>query len=391
MTENIKKYIPGNQVNYLLGGEAYFDLLIELIGRAKHEIHFQLYIFAPDETGKLVSDALIKAAKRGVRVYLVLDAYGSLEMMKNETWCKTWQDAGLTVKWFGKMFTSENINFGRRMHHKIFIADGIETLVTGLNVANRYSGKDGQTPWLDFAVHVKGPIGLHLREYALFFIKRKEKQGIGPAPAWIDYKPVGDIPVKLIRNDWLRGVYDIFTSYRNAFLSAKKEIIIAGAYFMPGRRMRKSLQNAAKRGVGIKIILSHDSDNWIAKYAQRYLYGWILKNKINIYEWTDSVMHGKVAVIDAKWCTVGSYNLNYLSAYESIELNYAIKTEPGKCQLKEILLGIIESGCERVTYNSYKKHRTFIEFIKEWTAYRIARSIIRIFQLTGWRRVNKRN
>lgn len=391
MEQSLKKYLPGNKVHLLRGGKLFFDQMEALIDQAQHEIHFHTYIFATDQTGLQISHALLRAAQRKVKIYMVLDAYGSLELMRQKDWAAQWKEAGIEIKWFGKFFTGENINFGRRLHQKIFIVDGRDTIVCGLNIADRYNNIENHPAWLDFGLHVTGPIGIHLREHAMTFLPKKTRQGIQRNPKWLNYEPNGNVPVMIIRNDWLRGVYDIYNTYRNAFDSAQKEIIIAGAYFTPGRRMRNSLQRAVKSKVNVKVILSKQADNWIAENATKYLYSWLLRNKMEIFEWKPTIMHAKVAVIDRKWTTLGSYNLNYLSAYESIELNYALNNKNSSTLIHNELEKIINHECTPVTLADHKKYQTPFKMIQEWVAYRLFRFIVRMLLLIGRRKTIKKN
>lgn len=387
---NPRVSIPGNRVEFLRSGAETFAKMAEWMDGAAHEIQLQTYIFVNDITGKVITDALLRAVGRGVKVFVVLDAYGSLELMREQNWTEKMRRAGIIVKWFGKPFTGENINLGRRMHHKLLIIDGQNTLVGGFNIADRYNELPGQPAWLDFGLQVQGPMAMHLREIANKFI-RNSVSNPEPTPTWATLAPAGEVPVRLLQNDWLRGIYELNAEYRHAFYHAKEEVIIVGAYFTPGRRIRQSLLRARENGAKVSIIFSQQNDVWIAQYATRYLYRWLLRHEIHIYEWPTSVVHGKVAVVDNYWATVGSYNLNYLSAYESIELNYVVQHEATANAIAGQLQQIIDHECTPFTWEDFKRsHSTWNQF-KEWVAYRLFRGMTRLLLLTGRRKSSMRH
>lgn len=386
---NPRVSIPGNRVQLLRSGAATFQQMVDWIDAAQYEVQLQTYIFVNDETGALIQSALVRAAKRGVKVFLILDAYGSLELMRDNPWAQAWQEAGVVIKWFGRPFTGENINIGRRLHHKVLIIDGKRSLVGGFNIADRYNDMPGIPAWLDFGLLAEGPVAMHLRAIANRFWGTATIQP--PAkPTWARLKPHGEVPVRILQNDWLRGIYELNTEYRHAFYHAKKEALIVGAYFTPGRRMRHSLQRAKLNGARVRVILSQRNDVWIAKYATRYLYSWLLRHGIEIYEWPTTVVHGKVAVVDAYWATVGSYNLNYLSAYESIELNYVVQHAATAASVQRQLEEIIATECERFTWDDFTRRRTLWNRIKEWIGYRTFRWMTRALLLVGRRKSNAR-
>ncbi len=150
-------YIHHNDVKLIEGGRAYFDLLEKMIGKARHSVHFQVYIFDEDETGKRIAHALREAALRGVKVYLLVDGYasGSLSM----EFIKDLKDAGVSVRLFGQLFRSKNFYFGRRLHHKVVVVDAFHCLVAGLNVSDRYNDIGENKAWLDWALFAEGAVG----------------------------------------------------------------------------------------------------------------------------------------------------------------------------------------------------------------------------------------
>ena len=130
-----------------------------------------------------------------------------------------------------------------------------------------------------------------------------------------------NVKVKVVQNNWYRNKIEILKSYRSALKHAQNRMTIFASYFLPGRNERRLLRNASRRGVDIKIVLSAESDAPVFKRATNFLYDFILRNNITIYEYLPSNLHAKVATVDGNWSTIGSYNMNHLSDYGSIEMN----------------------------------------------------------------------
>ena len=151
-------------INLLRSGEQYFNRLIELIEKAHYSIHLQVYIFDTDTTGNEIAAALIRAAKRGVSVYVVLDAYASNRF--SESKLIELKQVGIHIKLFAP-YAIKNFKIGRRLHHKIVMIDEQIALIGGINIAQKYRGSLYQNPWLDLAVEVNGRICFDIKELCL--------------------------------------------------------------------------------------------------------------------------------------------------------------------------------------------------------------------------------
>lgn len=331
-----------NDIQLVHSGGDYFDRLVDIINAAEHEIHLQTYSFNNDETGNRVADALIEAAERGVTIYMVLDAYGSKDFSTD--FKKKVRNAGIQLRFFGRLGKRGNFAWGRRLHHKIVVVDRHITLVGGINISNRYSGHGYDWAWFDFALLVKGDVGQHVvrvcrQVYAQWFRRHRKNY-----PLFKGYEGENkEVAIQLRQNDWLRSKNQIAQSYAKAIKEAKEEIIIANSYFLPGGYFRRLLKDASQRGVKVKMLLPGISDVFMAKNAMHYLYRYLLRHNIEVYEWKPSILHAKIACIDGKWCTVGSYNLNYLSAYASIEFNISVLDERFLKEFCEHLYKLINS------------------------------------------------
>jgi cardiolipin synthase len=153
------------------------------------------------------------------------------------------------------------------------------------------------------------------------------------------------------------------------------------SYFLPGRNERKLLRNASRRGVDIKIVLAAESDAPMFKRATNFLYDFILRNNIKIYEYLPSNLHAKVATVDGEWCTIGSYNMNHLSDYGSVEMNAAILDQNFAEEFESHLLEIIEKDCRQVTFLDYIHRKTWFFQLTDWFSYQMIRFLMRLMFL----------
>ncbi len=374
-----RKIVPNdfseNHVQLIHGGHEYFNLLKLMIGEARETIHLQTYIFDDDATGSEIAEALIDAANRNVKVYLLPDGYASQSL--SHSFINHLRNGGVNFRFFQPIFKSKYFYFGRRLHHKLLVIDGKAAMVGGINISNKYNDWNGIPAWLDFALYVKGPIA---RELCILSCKTwkgfPKIMGLTPCEAKeIDFDINGEEKslVRMRRNDWVRGKKQISASYIEMLKKAKKEITILCSYFLPGHEIRNQLVRAASRGVKIKIIMAGRSDIKIAKQAERFIYKDLLENKIEIYEYQKTILHGKVMVCDREWVTIGSYNVNNISAHASIELNLDVY-DPIFCgEVNDTLQNIIVKDCIRITKDWVEKKIHFLERIIQWASYEIIR------------------
>lgn len=370
-------YTAHNTIELVNGGSAYFDLLVRLIDEAKETIHLQIYIYEADETGQRITEALMRAARRGVKVFMLLDGYASRslepEMIVNI------RKSGIYFRWFEPLFKSSRFYIGRRMHHKVFVADGLHSLVGGINISNHYNDRPDQPAWLDWAVYVKGEIStdLHNRCVQMWFRSQKRSALLSSMRTALDEGR--DCFIRMRINDWVRNRNQISRSYLEMFHRAQSQITILSSYFLPGRVFRKNLTAAAKRGVKIRLVLTKLSDVALAKSAERFFYPWLLRRNIEIYEYRKKVLHGKIATYDGQWVTVGSYNFNNISAYASLELNLDVHSQPFAHKVDKVLEEIILRDCDPVTRESFAKKTNLFDTLVYRVSYESVRFIFFIF------------
>ncbi len=332
-------------------GPEYFDVLVALIDSAREMLHLQYYIFADDATGRRVGRALMSAARRGVAVYLLVDGYGSHDL--SEGLGAEMRAAGVRVRWFNRLLPRGLSRVGRRLHHKIVVVDRKQTMVGGINVADHYHGTPREPAWLDFAILVRGSVGEQAHELC-GLIWRKHQPELAQ---WS--RQIKAAPVKLVMNNWLHGKRQISKAYRQAIGQSHRQVVIANSYFLPGRKSLKAILLAAKRGVRVQLLLPHRSDVYLIKRATHFLYARLLRYGVELYEWRSSIVHAKVATVDDHWSTIGSYNLNALSDYASLELNINLTDAAFATQFRRTLQELINEGCERVEH-PYRDYRTYL-------------------------------
>lgn len=381
MQDNKQLLVPKYQksdAHFLHSGDAFFVALSTLINNAKRNIHLQFYIFANDITGHKVVEVLKQAANRGVNVFIIVDGYGSKDLP--EAFFIDLKSVGIHIKRYSPVKAKMGFGIARRMHHKICCVDESEALIGGINIANNYSGYHNKTPWLDFAVKLEGPICQNVATICMELLPRKWRKRIYKLK-YVDDSTNNAMQIRLLQNDWLRKKVAASRNYRQSISKAEHSLVIVASYFLPGNRVRRLLKAASKRGVKVSIVLGGISDVPFVKLAITFLYPWLLKNNIKLYEWQSSVLHGKLAITDSKWVSVGSYNLNALSDYASLELNVEICNEVFAQQVEEDVIKLINIGCKQITLDHFNKTNYWPIQLMRWLSYVVIRLLLRVYIL----------
>lgn len=374
--------INGPAVRLLASGREFFDVLTAEIGSAQNDIHFQSYILKWDNTGKQVVRALAAASKRGVKVRLLLDAFGSHEI--DEKVLRRELGPGVELRFFGPLFSNGRFHMGRRLHQKVVVFDSRKAIVGGINISDAYLGDLEVRPWLDFAVFTEGEpadtLWRHCHRIWNGGLDTKEKKGRYGNP-----KPLNKAGTRVrpVRNDFLRNKHEIAATYRRAFRTAKHSIDMISGYFLPGGRVRRLIKRANRRGVRIRIVVSEKSDVLLARLAREYLYAWLIRNGVELYEYRPSNVHGKVLSLDGKLTSIGSYDLNNLSTYSNIELNVNVVDEGFNSIFTGNFEKIIREDCNRVTAETVQKRGGLLRMFLCWSAYRITKTLFGISYLVA--------
>jgi cardiolipin synthase len=372
----LKQFLKAENIELVHSGNNYFELLEDLIDRSKDTIQFQTYIFDTDETGMRIVNALKRAAARKVDIWLMVDAFGS-NAFSHEI-IKELKDRGIHFRKFSPLFSNESIYFGRRLHYKIIVCDKQKALTGGINIANKYSDASDEKPWLDYAILTNGEVCEYLHILCENAYTKKSGRTLRLWEASAKASDTSSKAVSFKLNDWIKGKNEIYKSYIQQIKKAERSITIISSYFLPAAVFRKHLVAAVKRGVDVKIILAGKSDVTSVRLAENYMYAFYLRNKIKIYEWTNSVMHGKAMIIDDNWATIGSYNINFLSRYISIELNTDVSDKEFVSEFSKHINAIITNGCNFVDPKAFKEKSNIFYKLKIWFAYNFYRLIMDI-------------
>jgi cardiolipin synthase A/B len=347
--------VGGNQVLLLQGGDELFPAMVAAMAQARSEIWLATYIFHNDGAGRTLADALTAAARRGVAVRVVVDGFGSYSTLPQ---LRQWLAVpGLEVEVFrpvDRWWTWLMPGQLRRLHQKVCVVDQQVAFVGGINIIDdRNDLNHGWTdqPRLDFAVSIEGPLvsavsataqamwsrarlGHHWRDEvralatsrrpvneARQLIRRLRGKATGPLVSEEQQPMVAAFVVR----DNVRQRRAIERAYVEAIRKAGTRIDIAVPYFYPGRAFRRSLRQAARRGVRVRLLLQGKVDYRIAALAARALYDELRANGVQIYEYTPAFLHAKVAVVDDDWATVGSSNIDPLSLLLNLEANVVVR------------------------------------------------------------------
>jgi cardiolipin synthase len=379
-------FVSGNHVRLLRNGEEYFPALVAAIDEAVTEIFLETYIFADDETGSIVADALARAAARGVAVRLLLDGFGARDFAPR--FRDMLRRAGAEVLVFRPRISPWSLRRGRlrRMHRKLACVDGRVAFVGGINVIDDYDTPDQAPPRYDYAVRVEGPLTEDVRassarlwtqvSWATFrrrwpgFVRRPGGAA-GAAPEAPD-PAQGGLRAALVVRDSMRHRSDIEDGYLHFIGEAKEEVVIACAYFFPGRRFRRALMDAAERGVRIVLLLQGKIEYALQYYASRALYGALLDAGVEIHEYHRSFLHAKVAVFDRRVACVGSSNIDPFSLLLAREANVFVDDRGFAEQLRTSLEQAMRRGARPVPQQHLRLQSLWLR-LRVWLAYGIVR------------------
>jgi cardiolipin synthase len=380
----------GNRVELLRSGAEFFPRLLAAIADARASIHLETYIFELDLVGERIAGALLDAATRGVAVHVLVDAFGSAKAVPLLR--ERLAAGGVRFHVFrpGLWWRLER-RLLRRLHRKIAVVDDRIAFVGGINIIDdhHHPGVDGGDigPRYDFAVACEGP----LVALIAFVVRRlwwavsagDRRPGEAP-PRYVEPSPPlpENMRAALLLRDNLRHRRTIEHAYLEAIDGARRDILVANAYFLPGRRLRRALSDAALRGVRVRLLLQGRVEYRLQHYAQQALYGELLQAGVAIHEYTPSFLHAKVAVIDDAWSTVGSSNIDPYSLLLAREANVAVIDRDFAAQLR----GELERAIERESVPVHAPALAQRGWLKR-VAYRLAYSVVRFMTFVATRRV----
>jgi cardiolipin synthase len=335
----------GNRIRLLENGEEYFPAVFDAIRSARHEVVVETFIVFEDKVGLELHAVLVDAARRGVRVDVLVDGFGSSDLTPE--YKASLAEAGVRLRSFdpASRILGLRVNVLRRMHRKLAVVDGRVAFVGGINFSADHLGDYGPEAKQDYAVELRGPIVEDIHRFVKAAIGRERD---APRPERVSTPAAGSVDALLVVRDNDRHRDDIERHYRAAIRSARKQVIIANAYFFPGYRLLRQLRRAARRGVDVHLILQGEPDMQIVKAAAELLYDHLQRDGVHVHEYCKRPLHGKVAVVDDDWSTVGSSNLDPLSLALNLEANVIVRDRAFADHLRSRLQFLIDHECRAV-------------------------------------------
>ncbi|QDQ85354.1 cardiolipin synthase ClsB [Paraburkholderia megapolitana] len=397
------RFTAGNDVRLFCSGDDFFGALIARIDAATHDVALETYIFSDDEAGLAVADALKRAASRGVRVRVITDGIGTARLpMFND-----WPQAGIEHRIYNPHL------FGRfgfsRTHRKLAAVDDTYAFCGGINIVDDFDQNGTRLPYSrwDFAVELHGPVVADVRDafeqqWQRIRSGHRTAESLRPdlTPSPDDHRSLrrarlrtssharrpdlrsaAEPYVAFIARDNLINRRAIEKAYLTAIGQARTEVLLANPYFMPGRKLRRALVFAARRGIDVRLVIGR-KEFAALDYAVPFLYRSLLKAGVKIAEYEKTMLHGKVAVVDSNWATVGSSNLDALSLVLNNEANVMLVQHREIDELRNAIL-LAFRDARRIDLARYEA-RPAGERLINWLAYTAYRAVMKLLTVGGY-------
>ena len=354
------------------GGQAFPSMLASIAG-ARSTICLETYILRADGMGNRFADALCERARAGIEVNVLYDAWGS--SLPGE-WLDALESSGVrTAAYHPIRFSGKRREvmgrLERRDHRKALIVDSVVGFTGGINISDDYAAlEDGGAGWRDTHVRLAGPAALELQYYFLDTWRRAAGAPLDEPRYGTDGRRP-DPRVSVVSTHQRRARAAIRDAYLTAIRGAKQRIWITNAYFLPRIRFLRALGDAAKRGVDVRVMVAGTTDVPAVLYASREIYEVLLRTGVRLYEWEGSVLHAKTAVVDGRWATVGSSNLDMQSLRQNLEAN-AIIRDPAFAEALERMFVEDMPSCREISEERWYRRPAWLR-AASWGAYLLRR------------------
>ena len=335
-----ERFVAGNRLRLLQDGREAFPAMLAAVDRAQTQVLLEMYWFDSNRIGRRFAAALIAAVQRGVEVAVIYDSVGSLGA--DPTMFVDLASAGVHVLEFNpvapwkKRFRLSRLT--RRDHRKILVVDGVVGFTGGINIGDQWLPEEEEGgDWRDDMAEIEGPAASGLVQC---FLATWRRLGGLPLRAGTRFGPVeaersrASEPasktgqkVRVISEHGYRNWHAISRAYLARIYGAERRIWISNAYFVPDRSVMRAIIRAARRGVDVRILLPGESDVKIADWASRAVWSKLMRRGVRIFLWTRGILHLKTAVIDGRWSTIGTFNLDHLSLRSNLEVNVSVLDE----------------------------------------------------------------
>lgn len=355
-----EEYVEGNRIRLLRNGREAYPEMLRAIDGAQRQVLLEMYWFDSDRAGRRFADALLRAAARGVEVALIYDALGSIGAdgaMFDEL-----RRGGVHVLEYNPIAPwKRRFRLGRltrRDHRKILIVDGEIGFTGGINIADPWLPPEEEgNGWRDDMVCIEGPAVARLG--AMFFRAWEREQDhalsrFGWSRKLGDHADIpGGQRVRVLGENFFRNRHEIARAYVAHLYRAQRSAWISNSYFVPDPSVLRALIQAAQRGVDVRVIVPAESDVEIVRHASRAVWGRLLKHGVRIFEWQTSILHSKTAVIDGRWSTLGTFNLDYLSVRWNLEVNVTVLDENFGAKMEASFLADL-AECREVDLRTFR-------------------------------------
>jgi cardiolipin synthase len=325
----------GNAVTFYHDGPPAVDAMLEAIRNAKHHIHLETFIFQPDGTGALFLEALTQKAKEGVEVRLLYDAMGSIRFPRKRL-APLLAAGGKSSVFLPLNPFRRRLQINMRNHRKILVVDGQIGFVGGLNVGDEYLGKVQRFGfWRDTHLRLDGPAVADLQRVFIEDWDFAAGESLQGRKYLTPHRNAGAYPVQVIDSGPDRELKGIREMYFAAIIQARQRVWIASPYFVPDSGLRDALRLAGHLGVDVRLLGQYHPDKMIPQFAARYYWSEMLEAGVKIYQYTKGMMHAKVVLVDGKWASVGTANLDNRSLHLNFEVNCLIYSSQAVAELEE--------------------------------------------------------
>ncbi|WP_105600437.1 cardiolipin synthase ClsB [Cronobacter sakazakii] len=372
----------GNHIELLENGDQFYPAVFDAIDKARSKVILETFIWFDDNVGRQLHDVILNAAQRGVNIEVLLDGYGSPDL--SDEFVGTLTSAGVMFRYYDPRPRTMGMrtNVFRRMHRKIVVIDGEVAFVGGINYSAEHMSDYGPEAKQDYAVRVEGPVVQDIYHFVLSNLgeERVSRWWQRHYQQAVENTTPGEAQALFVWRDNNDHRDDIERHYLKMLANAKKEVIIANAYFFPGYRLLHAMRNAARRGVKVKLIVQGEPDMPIVKVGARLLYNYLVKGGVEVYEYLRRPLHGKVALMDDHWATVGSSNLDPLSLSLNLEANLIIHDTQFNQTLRDNLTRLIREDCKQVDESMMPK-RTWWNLAKSVIVFHFLRHFP---AMVGW-------
>ena len=375
------KFTEGNRVKLLKSGQEKFDDMFRSIRQAKSSVHLEYFNFRNDSIASLLFDILREKRREGVEVRALFDGFGNdsnnqplkkhhLESLRNDS-VDIHEFDPIRFPWVNHIWP--------RDHRKIVVIDGKIGYTGGMNVADYYiKGTEQVGSWRDMHCRIEGPAVNELQHIFCRIWKKVTKEDIIDDVKYYKGAPVGNISLGIVNREpgsvystdgYTLGKNDaVRRLYIEALDAAKDSLKIINPYFVPIPCIKRAIERAIDRGVRVEIMVSAKSDIPLTPDAVFYTVHKLMKRGAHVWLYEPGFHHSKILMVDGKFCTVGSTNLDARSMRFDYEENAAILS-PETTQELDAMFNRDKKDSFYLTKESWNEFRTSWQKFRGWFGY----------------------